>query len=83
MLYIYKHISVQLLLPTGCCLSIWPPEGWLHHLKVPTVKIQRELCCRDFFFFFLVKQLRCYYFRPDLNEAYTLFFKRCELCLDQ
>ena len=37
-LYIYKHNPAQLLLPTSCRLSIWPPEGPLHHLKSPTVK---------------------------------------------
>ncbi len=38
MLYIYKQNSAQLLLPTSCCLSIWPPEGLLHHLRAFTVK---------------------------------------------
>lgn len=34
----HLYNSAQMLLPTSCCLSIWPPEGLLHHLKALTVK---------------------------------------------
>lgn len=33
---IHQCITAQLLLPTGCCLSMWSPKGRLHHLKALT-----------------------------------------------